>query len=813
MASGWYYFKPHEVGGQPTGPVSWEQLVLSVRSGALAPDDSVWHAALSGWLPAVKIRGLFPTRRRSPLVWIVPLAGLVVVGLILGLVLGLRDGDENPPVSITTSTSMPTASSTVPTTPTSSTAQGEADTWLIMIYANADDEILEEDTYFDVNEAEVVGSTDKVKIVVQLDRYAGGYAGGGDVTSTKRYLLVSDSDLYTINSPEVADLGEVDMGDDRSLYDFATWAIGAYPAEHRALILGDHGGGWTGGWTDDAPVPGSRLSMQEIDAALGAVVADTGIGALDLVGFDACLMGQLEVMSAIAPHARYAVASAETEPAIGWGYAGFLWPLTDDPSMTGRELSGAILDSYISQDVRITDPGARRGLTGGEYAAEDVVTELSLDATLAGIELGAIQDLDAAVNELAVALTGIDQELVAQARTYAQSYASVFGDDLPPSFIDLEHFVDLLLTSVDDADVLQAAERVTVALDRAVIAEVHGQERPACGGLSIYFPNTAEYVGTFGAWDASYTSFAGRFATASLWDDYLTFHYTGKPFDPGSADLSVVTPAQAALTDFAQAAKRSAPAENATIAGPGAGGLTIAPISVSATEIAVDEALTVSTRVTGSNIAYIYYYVGYYWEKDGSYLSADAGFIEPGNVKEVGGIYYPDWSQDGLVSVEFDWKPTLYFMSDGNEANDQFAFFSPTVYGADRERDIYSVRGTYVFVDSGTRSEAEIDFSGSGDMLSVWAFSGSDGASGVGTWHEITPHPGDTFTITDEYLEFDKDPDGRFADYDGGTMTFGDTPFTMLPYSAFPGEYALGIGVEDLDGNVTWDFAEVVVTK
>ena len=111
------------------------------------------------------------------------------------------------------------------------------------------------------------------------------------------------------------------------------------------------------------------------------------------------------------------------------------------------------------------------------------------------------------------------------------------------------------------------------------------------------------------------------------------------------------------------------------------------------------------------------------------------------------------------------------------------------------------MRGTYGFTESGTRTEAEIDFSGSGDMLSVWGYSGSDGASGVGTWHEITPQPGDTFTITDEYLEFDEDLDGKFADYGGGTMTFGDTPFTMLPYSAFPGEYVLGIGVEDFDGN------------
>ena len=112
------------------------------------------------------------------------------------------------------------------------------------------------------------------------------------------------------------------MGDGQTLYDFATWAIATYPAEHYVLILSDHGGGWTGGWSDDDPEQASGLTMQEIDDALGAIVADTGIGAFELVGFDACLMGQLEVMSAIAPHADTRVGSEETEPSLGWATPG-----------------------------------------------------------------------------------------------------------------------------------------------------------------------------------------------------------------------------------------------------------------------------------------------------------------------------------------------------------------------------------------------------------------------------------------------------------------------------------------------------------
>ena len=711
-------------------------------------------------------------------------------------------GADSTAESITGSTQPPV---TEPGTP------GQPGTWLIMMYEDADDQILEEDITFDMNEAELVGSTDQVTIVAQIDRFVGGYDGDGDVTSTRRYLLTQDDDLYTINSQLLDDLGEVDMGDGQTLYGFASWAIRSYPAEHYVLILSDHGAGWTGGWSDNDPVTGSGLSMQEIDDTLGAIVADTGIGAFELVGFDACLMGQLEVMSAIAPHAKYAVGSEETEPSLGWAYARFLRALNENTAMTGRELGQAIVDVYIGQDTRITDDQARRIFTGGDFSAEIVAADLRKAITLTTVDLSTFQNLNAAVNELAVALTGVDQDQVAEARAYAQSYESVFGSEVPPSFIDLGHFVELLASTINDPNVTRAAQDVQSALAQTVIAEVHGDAKPGSSGLTIYFPNSELYNGTFGgdsAYGIQYPSFIGRFATASLWDDFLTYHYTGEPFDPAAADLAVLTPALSAQNDFTRAVEESAPAADAQIVAPGAGQLTVAPLSVSAGQIGPDGKVTLSTEITGSNIAYVYYYVSYYVESDGSYLTADQGFLNSDQTKEIGGVYYPDWGNTGVVSIEYDWEPTLYYMSDGNEANDQFAFFMPTVYGP--EVDTFTVRGTYTFVDSGTTMDAEIDFYGS-EMQSVWGFTGDSGEAGA--WHEITPRPGDTFTITDEYLDFAQNPEGEFVDYTGGTMTFGDTPFTMVPYYAFSGRYTLAIGAEDLDGNTTWEFVEVTVTE
>ena len=47
-------------------------------------------------------------------------------------------------------------------------------------------------------------------------------------------------------------------------------------------------------------------------------------------------MSQIEVYDTLAAHARYAVASEETEPALGWAYTAFLGALVADPLRHGR---------------------------------------------------------------------------------------------------------------------------------------------------------------------------------------------------------------------------------------------------------------------------------------------------------------------------------------------------------------------------------------------------------------------------------------------------------------------------------------------
>ena len=190
------------------------------------------------------------------------------------------------------------------TPPAPSTAGGQ--TWTIMLYQDADDQVLERDIYLDLNEAERVGSSPNVNIVAQMDRFRGAYQGDGDWTSARRYYITQDSDLNAVHSQVAQELGEVDMSDGQTLVEFVQWAAQNFPADKYVLILSDHGMGWPGGWSDPAPggsgdssTPlssrlGNNIYFSELDQALGQARSVAGIDRFEIIGMDACLMAQIE---------------------------------------------------------------------------------------------------------------------------------------------------------------------------------------------------------------------------------------------------------------------------------------------------------------------------------------------------------------------------------------------------------------------------------------------------------------------------------------------------------------------------------------
>jgi hypothetical protein len=688
---------------------------------------------------------------------------------------------------------MPTPTPRPLTPPPAASTDGQ--TWLIMLYQDADDKILEKDIYVDLNEAERVGSSERVYIVAQVDRFRAGYRGDGDWSSTKRFYVTQDNDLERVGSQLVADLGEVNMSDGATLVDFVSWAVETFPADKHVLIMSDHGMGWPGGWSDPAPggrgdpsIPlasalGDELYLMELDEALARVRAQTGLEQFELIGMDACLMGHLEVFSALAPHARYAVASQETEPALGWAYTGFLTALKNNPDIDGGSLGRLIVDSYIREDQRIVDDQARADLLrqgspmGALYSvsAEQVAQQMGRNITLTAIDLAAMPELMGSVNDLSFALQGARQQVVARARAYAQSFTSIFGDKVPPSYIDLGNFVQLLKRESSNGDVSQAADRVLASLNRAVIAEKHGPNKPGATGVSIYFPNSQLYRSPVtGA--VSYTAVARRFADESLWDDFLAFHYTGNVFEPDAGAVAV-------------------PPSGVAVRAPGLGQIQVSPITLSGNVAAPGKPVLLSIDISGQNIGYVYLWVGFYDQASNSIFVADTDYLESDDTREIQGIYYPDWGE-GAFTMEFGWEPLVFAIDDGVDA--VVAQLTPRTYGAAPENAMYTVDGIYTYADGGESRHARLFFR-DGVLQQVFGFTGE---SGTGAPREIIPEPGDTFTVLESWMDLDQS--GKVVQstaQQGGTLTFGDQMFTWEELDAAPGEYVVGFIVADLDGN------------
>lgn len=646
--------------------------------------------------------------------------------------------------------------------------------WTIISYSAADDDVLEENMVFDLNEMEVVGSNSQMNIVVQIDRYAHGFTGDGDWTDTRRYLIQQDNNLSQITSPVVESVGEVDMGDPQTLIDFVTWAVQKYPARKYALIMSDHGGGWTGGFSD-LSAPDSALTMPEIVSAIDEIRQATGVDKFELIGFDACLMGQIEVFGSLYPYSNYMVASEEVIPAYGWSYAAWLGELAQNPGMDGSGVAQSIISTYVVNDTLLTEVRA----TPDEINQEESTT------TLSAIESARVPDVIGAMNQFVSAVAFIDQGIVAEARTYARSYSSLFGEEASPSFIDIGNFSDVLTDMTDDADVQQAAAQLQTAISSAVVSEKHGLKMSGSNGIAFYFPDSDIYYFTeFNSeFPPFYAESSYKFLEQSVWDEFLAYHYTGEEFAP-------------------QEGETTTPSRSSTIVAPGASQLTIGPIQISDTEISGDEVVTVTTTVEG-NVAYIHTAL-YFWDPaTESYWIGDISYYVAENTTTVDGVNRPDYGESP-VQVQYEFSPSLYAMTDGE--HEAFVLLEPYEYLSADDKTVYSVYGQYTDVLSGLPVDASFFFDADGGFLYAYAYPDTD-ENGVSTPVEITPQTGDKFTDYVQYYTFDANDNAEFSyDLSDDVFTWGEQGFSF--YASYPadGEYAFGIIAYDFDNNLVSNF-------
>lgn len=157
----------------------------------------------------------------------------------------------------------------------------------------------------------------------------------------KDYVMGVDVDT---NSPTKYILGKIN-GEIAS-YD-ALYSAMSYSKDYSAkngldsakstLIIWNHGGGYSGIGPNSATQ--NSLTLDEINSGLSG-------SEFDIIAFDACLMGSLEVASSVYTYADYLVGSEELVPGTGYNYAEFAYALSNNPSMSAESFAISIVDAF-----------------------------------------------------------------------------------------------------------------------------------------------------------------------------------------------------------------------------------------------------------------------------------------------------------------------------------------------------------------------------------------------------------------------------------------------------------------------------------
>lgn len=273
-------------------------------------------------------------------------------------------------------------------------------------------------------------------------------------------------ELHTQELEKVSTLNYTNMAEAATLTAFMDYVYDNYTADCYSLILWNHGGGAVVGYGGDENHGYDTLTLYELDRALGKSRLIAEGKKLEWIGFDACLMGMLEVASACAPYAEYLVASEGMASEQGWDYA-FLSSIRDESCFSGEVTGREIVDAYAAyyDSMETCQP---------EYtlACMDLSETVYVIEKLEEFILTARTDL----------MNGSYSRLARERdRTKAFSPTQITGSSVDYDTVDLynlsEQFAEY---HPEEAAALQEAIRKLVVYEKTNVADANG--------VAIYFP-------------------------------------------------------------------------------------------------------------------------------------------------------------------------------------------------------------------------------------------------------------------------------------------------------------------------------------
>ena len=303
----------------------------------------------------------------------------------------------------------------------------------------------------------------EIEIVVQFDRW-----DFIDKKETIRYHIKNGE------IEEIKRLKETNSGDPTVLKNFIEESAKAYPSEKLIVVIWSHGTG-----VDDSDIYSTRreryfVSKEKIEE-IGISFDDSAKDfldnielqkaldvdvSIDIIGFDACLMGMFEIAYQLQNQAKFIVSSQFVEPASGWDYPHILEDLSisKDNKTIATELVKFYADYYKYESSDVTQSAYNLEVI------EEVAKSLDIFAKLLLENLENKKDLK-----------------------YTILSSQLFNKN---EYVDMVDFVKNIQGRLKIEALEPYAKKLLEALEQFIVANHNmGYSMREANGVSLYFPS------------------------------------------------------------------------------------------------------------------------------------------------------------------------------------------------------------------------------------------------------------------------------------------------------------------------------------
>ena len=309
---------------------------------------------------------------------------------------------------------------------------------------------------------------------------------------------------YTINDGKIEKVLDLDpstcMVEKESLADFIRWTKENYPADRYMLVFWDHGGGLTYGYGQEQINRREDKGRLMPCSDLVEAVKEGGVQ-FDLIGFDTCLMQDIDLAYSLEPYADYFLASEESESGYGWNYTPGFSELAKNPGISTEDFGTFMISGFDPYNTILRD------------GAVDTVSTLSLlDMTYVG---AARKKLDTLFKEEKMAINDSPDNYANVSIAATGAYA--FEGDTQIDLIDFMtrlgemDYENNILTDEQYKDIADAVKACVVVRNANSGAGVNG--------IAFCFP--ARYISNYTPTNKQLIAL-GLKAERSLCDDYFS---------------------------------------------------------------------------------------------------------------------------------------------------------------------------------------------------------------------------------------------------------------------------------------------------